>query len=148
MSSYKKAVNKLKEGSGTLPELYDQAQTTADKRVEDNKREQEETIDKYAEIEIRKVKRWQESQKKSLSEDIWYISEPEGKRTQFRSDIKTFTSNVQALNNSASEKIPSLSETKMLMTQLRKMKKKCQSLRNIEFSNQSLTPINVVIGRR
>ena len=144
LSSYKDALNALKVNSDMLPALYDRAQKAADKRLAHTKQKRDQEINREAECAIQKVKKWQETQKSVTYEPkfLWFES---AARDASIDDIKRVTSNVEAFDNSDSEKLPSLRGTKGVMDQLQSMEKKCQKLSNRKFCAPAIEPIEVVI---
>ena len=146
LSSCKEALFALKVTSDMLPKLYDQAQKVADKSLADTKRKRERKIDQQAESAIQEVKTWQETQKIATCEIIFFnlFASPD----VTIDDVKRVTSSVEAFDISDSEKLPSLKGPKVIMDQLRSMKKKCQKLSKREFFEPPIEPIAVVIGEQ
>ena len=146
LSSYKKAVDALKVGSVMLPELIDKAQKAADRRLADTKRVREKEIDQQAEDAIQEVKTWHERQKRAnYHSKITYYSSTTYYDIR---NYKDFTADVQALDSSKSDKIPSLHRTEMMKNELRHMKYRCQDLSNREFCKPPVESIAVVIGKK
>ena len=147
LSKYEEAIKELKAHSDELPELYDKAKKTADKKLSDTKREREREIDQQATRAIQEVKRWQRAQK-NVSDFIYKLT-IDGRcseRDVTNNDITKVISDAKVLYNSKSEKLPSITATKIMMSTMTTMKERCRRLSSRAYYKPMIQPL--VIGKQ
>ena len=141
----KQKIERLKKGSQKLPERHDQAKKAADTSLRNTKRERESEMDQQAECAIQQVRRWQITQRNAFnhSEEMHYM-----KTYLNNGDIKSFSSEIDQLDNCECNTLPSMKGIMDAMLELTKLETECTNLSKTEFEMPPIQPIKVVIGNQ